>query len=79
MKCPYCGKEMQKGEVQSGDLFDNLFNNRGGSVLFVSEDECKKLVPKKSVSLKVNGEGYYCEACGKVVGIFDERGADFWQ
>lgn len=78
MFCPYCGKEMQKGEIQTGNWGGRILNHEE-RVLWIPEPECKKFVPKTSVSLKVNGEGYYCEACGKVVGIFEERGADFWQ
>ncbi len=78
MKCLYCGNEMQKGEVQSGFWGGKVLNS-GEHALWIPEAECKKLVPKTSVSLKVNGEGYYCETCGKVVGIFEERGADFFQ
>ncbi len=78
MNCPYCGKEMQKGEIQTGQWGGRILNH-GEQVLWIPEAECKKIVPKTSVSLKVNGEGYYCEACKKAVGIFEERGADFWQ
>lgn len=78
MNCLYCGKEMQKGEVQSG-YWGGKFFDKGEHALWIPEAECEKMVPKTSVSLKVNGEGYYCEACGKVVGIFEERGTDFWQ
>lgn len=78
MNCPYCGKEMQKGEVQSGSWGGKVLN-AGEQALWIPEAECKKIVPKVSVSLKVNGEGYYCEKCAKVVGIFEKRGADFFQ
>lgn len=78
MNCPYCGKEMQKGEVQSGDLLRNLLK-RGEPALWVPQEESGKMIPKDGVPLNVIGEGYYCENCGKVVGIFEERGADFWQ
>lgn len=78
MNCPSCGKEMQKGEVQSVDLLTNLFSH-GESALWVPEEECKKALPKTSVTLNAVGEGYYCEDCGKVVGIFEKRGAEFWQ
>lgn len=41
--------------------------------------EIKKIVPKNTVSLKVNGVGYYCEHCAKAVAIFEERGDEFFQ
>jgi len=78
MNCPSCGKEMQKGEVQSGDLLTNLFKY-GEHALWVPQEESGKMLPKSGVPVKVIGEGYYCKDCGKIVGIFEERGADFWQ
>ena len=44
-----------------------------------NQDDCKKLLPKKTVHLIGRAEGYYCENCGKVVAIFSERGAEFLQ
>lgn len=78
MKCPYCERDMEKGEVQIGDAFQALLKS-GGPVLWVPQNDCKKFLPKKTVSLIGNAEGYYCEQCAKVVAIFDERGADFLQ
>ena len=78
MKCPYCEEDMEKGEVQIGDIIDARLNT-GGPVLWIPKDDCKKLLPKKTVSLIGRAEGYYCRECAKVVGIFTERGADFLQ
>lgn len=78
MKCPYCESEMEKGEVQIGDLMDSYLK-MGGPVLWLPQAECKKILPKKTVHLVGKAEGYYCEKCGKVVGIFSERGAEFFQ
>lgn len=71
MKCPYCGKEMEKGEVQVGDTFNVLI--KSGVVSWVHKKESKKLFPKTIVSLASHGNGYYCEQCAKVVAIFDEK------
>lgn len=78
MNCSYCEKEMQKGEVQIGDIFESIFKS-SGPVVWIAEDECKKILPKNTVHLKVKAEGYYCEQCGKVVATFEERGAEFLQ
>lgn len=77
MNCPYCGKEMEKGEVQIGDSISALV--RGGHAVWVPQKECKKILPKNTVNLKPTAEGYYCDQCVKVVAIFDDRGADFFQ
>ena len=77
MNCPYCGKEMEKGEVQVGDAITALV--KGGYVLWLSETEKKKMVPKNTVQLCGVAEGYYCDKCIKVVAIFNERGDSFFQ
>lgn len=78
MKCPKCGNEMEKGEVQVGDIFEAKFRS-GGPVLWIPEEDGKKLLPKKTIRLDNVGEGYYCEKCAKVVAMFDEKGVDFFQ
>ena len=78
MKCPYCENEMEKGEVQIGDLIDSYLK-MAGPVLWLPQTECKKMVPKRTVYLVGKAEGYYCQKCEKVVGIFNERGAEFLQ
>ncbi len=72
MKCPYCEKEMEKGEVQIGDIIEARLKT-GGPVRWISEKECKKLLPKRTVPLTGKAEGYYCNQCQKVIGIFDEN------
>jgi len=78
MKCPYCGNEMEKGEVQVGDILQAKLNS-GGPVLWVPEEDCKKILPKKTISLCGVGEGYYCEKCAKAVAIFEEKGTGILQ
>lgn len=71
MKCPYCGEEMKQGVVEArhaGSLMDSLT-----TVAWVPEDERKKLIRKHAVSLRINGEGWYCETCMKAVAVFEER------
>ena len=78
MKCPYCGNEMEKGEVQVGDILEAKWKS-GGPVLWVSEEECKRILPKKTIRLNGVGDGYYCEKCAKAVAIFDEKGTGILQ
>jgi len=78
MKCPYCSDEMKKGEVQIGDIIEARLKN-GGPILWISEEDCKRILPKKTVRLESGAEGYYCEKCAKVVAFFDEKDAGFIQ
>ncbi|MBQ7775322.1 MAG: hypothetical protein IJ379_05320 [Lachnospiraceae bacterium] len=79
MNCPYCGKEMKNGIVQTGDLLSSI-TKVGEIVTFIQEGEEKKLLPKQTISLAANAnEAYYCAHCAKVVAIFEELGAGFWQ
>ena len=78
MNCPYCNKEMEKGEVQVGSFLDaKLF--KGGNVIWIPEKDSKKMIPKNTINLYGIAEGYYCNQCIKVVAIFEDRGADFLQ
>ena len=72
MKCPYCKIEMKKGEVQIGDILQAKLKC-GIPVLWIAEEDCKKLLPKETVSLSNVGEGYYCEMCEKVVAVFEKE------
>lgn len=76
MICPYCGKEMEKGEVQIGDSIEAKIK-RGEVVLWVPDEERKKFVPKNSVRLKTWGVAFYCRDCEKVIAEFDKREPEF--
>lgn len=78
MKCPYCGKEMKKGKVKIGDTIGNLLK-AGEVATYIPEEECGKLLPKNTLNLDINAEGFYCESCKKVVAVFSERGDSFFQ
>ncbi|KIR03829.1 hypothetical protein P261_02644 [Lachnospiraceae bacterium TWA4] len=71
MKCPICGNEMKKGKVEAGTT--GSITNASTSVKWFSEEELKKKFMRKGINLRINGEGYYCEECMKVVAIFDEK------
>ena len=55
MKCPYCDKEMENGEVKVVDTMFNMVSNLG----WYPENEIKKMVKKNYVNLKFKGAGYY--------------------
>lgn len=78
MKCTYCGEEMQKGVIQTGDALSS-YTKVGEIVVWIPESESKKFIPNNTVHLDVNGEGYYCKKCAKAVAVFNERGVGFWQ
>lgn len=78
MKCPYCGKEMKTGKVKVGDIIGNLLKS-GEVVTYIPEEECGKMIPKNTINLDINAEGYYCDTCQKVVAIFSKRGDSFFQ
>ncbi|MBQ4537774.1 MAG: hypothetical protein II994_09205 [Lachnospiraceae bacterium] len=72
MKCPYCDCEMEKGEVQIGDIVEARLKT-GGPVMWISENECKKLLPKETIRLEAKAEGYYCNQCEKAVAFFNQK------
>ena len=78
MKCPYCGKGMKKGKVKVGDTIGNLLK-AGEVVTYIPEEESGKIIPKNTLNLDVNAEGFYCDDCKKVVAVFNERGNSFFQ
>ncbi len=69
MKCPYCSKEMEKGEVKVVDTTFNILSN----VTWYPQEEIHKKIKRNWVNLKHKAEGYYCSECMKVVSIFDEK------
>ncbi len=78
MKCPFCGKEMKKGNVKVGDTIGNLLKV-GEVITYIPEEECGKLLLRNTINLDINADGYYCDDCKKVVAVFNERGDSFFQ
>lgn len=71
MKCPECGNEMKKGVIQvkdAGSITQSLT-----MVSWYPEDDTGKIVKRDRVSLPLRAEGYYCDECMKVYGIFEEK------
>lgn len=70
MKCPECNKEMKKGTVRaSGGTLTEL----GTTLTLVPDESRNKLLKRGAVSLKLQGEGWYCDECMKAFASFDER------
>lgn len=70
IKCPECGKDMEKGVVNARD---NSLLNTATTVTWHPESENGKLLKKNGVSLRIKGTGYYCDECMKVFAVFEER------
>lgn len=70
-ECPFCGGSLQKGIIESfhsGSLF-----NASTFVRFYPEDEKGNFIKKNATSLKLKSNGYYCEACWKFIGVYEQR------
>ena len=78
MKCPFCEKEMKKGNVRVGDTIGNLLKV-GEVITYIPEEEGGKLLLRNTINLDINAEGYYCDDCKKVIAVFSERGDSFFQ
>lgn len=66
MKCPYCSKEMAIGEARvEGETLIRSCN-----ATWFPQEELKKRIRGNYVDLHLNAEGYYCDECMKVIGIF---------
>lgn len=70
IKCPECGKDMEKGVVNARD---NSLLNTSTTVTWHPDTENGKLLKKNGVSLRIKGTGYYCDECMKVFAVFEER------
>ena len=70
MKCPECGKECCKGFIEAIEFAS--ITQLSVSVIWYPEEEKGKWTKNNKVQLSRKGEGYYCDKCKKVTGIFDE-------
>ena len=71
MKCPECSNEMKKGVIKA--MSAGSFSNSVSMLEWYSEEENKKKLFKKSISLKTTGEAFYCDECMKVFACFEEK------
>lgn len=72
MKCPFCGKELEKGKVS----FRPVQGFGQFLMSYVSEEESKKSFWKRKtqdtlVGLQSEMEGYYCSECKKMMPIVE--------
>lgn len=63
MECPTCGVPMKEGHMVVKSAFSFF---RAGTLKFVPKEEGKR----KTADQMRNSEGYYCEACNKIVAVF---------
>lgn len=70
IKCPECGKDMEKGFVTATD---NSILNLQTLVTWHPDSEKGKLLKTHGISLRIKGTGYYCDECMKVFAVFEER------
>lgn len=64
MKCPNCGKEMQPGFLQSGNLM--AFNKERHKVSLNPKDPEDVMIAQKSFTAS-DFKGFICKDCGFVV------------
>jgi hypothetical protein len=70
MICPECGAEMKEGKVEARGAGSIL--QMTTTVTFVPQEDQGKWIRRHAISLKIDGEGYYCETCMKVFASFEE-------
>lgn len=66
MNCPYCGNKMKSGRIDTKAVL--YLTRHPASVIFEPHDYPNK---KKTSSPLAKWEGWYCDECKKIVGIFD--------
>lgn len=68
--CPTCGNRMQKGIVKAqeiGSIMNNVMVN------WFPDADKDKLLQTNAITLRLKGEGYYCDECMKVFAEFEEK------
>ena len=66
MNCPYCGASMKSGRIETNAVLHIM--RHPANIIFESDD----YRDKKKVSTPFSRrEGWYCDACKKIIGIFD--------
>lgn len=66
MNCPYCGGSMIPGRIETNAVLHLI--RWPASIIFEPDEYYKK---KKTASPLDKREGWYCEHCRKIVGVFD--------
>lgn len=70
MKCPNCGKDMQKGIIKT-QAVGSLLNE--AMISWFPDEDKGKWIQSNAVSLRLKGKGYYCDECMKVFAEFEEK------
>ena len=70
MKCPECGNECRKGNIEAKD---GSISQLLTMLQWYPEYEKDKLIRKGTISLSLYGDGYYCDECMKVFASFSEN------
>mgnify|MGYP003311731553 CR=1 FL=1 len=68
--CPVCGNPMRKGIVkvqEIGGIMNNVMVN------WFPDADKDKLLQTNAITLRLKGEGYYCDECMKVFAEFEEK------
>lgn len=69
MDCPFCGKPMEPGRIETNAVL-HFASRWPATVYFVPDAPFGK---RRAASPLARREGWYCEACGRIVGIFDAK------
>lgn len=66
MNCPYCGAPMKSGRIDTNAVLHII--HYPADIIF-EPDDC---MDKRKVSRAFEKrEGWYCDSCRKIIGIFD--------
>lgn len=66
MNCPYCKTEMKSGRINTKAVMSII--HHPANIIFEPDD----YHDKQRVSMaSARREGWYCESCKKIIGIFD--------
>lgn len=66
MNCPYCGNAMRSGRIDTNAVLHII--RHPADIIFEPDDYREK----RKISLAAaKREGWYCDSCRKIVGIFD--------
>ena len=69
MNCPFCGASMEPGRLETNAVL-HFGLHWPASLHFLPDDA----FAKRRVSTQLaRREGWYCAACGRIVGIFDAK------
>lgn len=68
MRCPYCQKEMQNGEIELYE-FGSIFLHKPATLKFTPHNQPQN--PKKADQVYSVPAGWYCPNCNKIIAVFE--------